>query len=147
MNVWLIRLSMTATLDRGLAVRFSETALSRRPCPGHRPAGRHAQRCSVAGEAGAVARRRLAEDPAERTAEGAQAVESDLEADLGHGAVGLAQQLHCALHAAALQVAMRALAERRPELTAEVGRRDVCDARQARDVERLGERAVHRVAG
>src|SRR5258708_1589618 len=122
MNVWLIRLSMAATLDPGLAVRFSETALSRRPRPGHRPAGRHAQGCSVAGEARAIARRRLAEDPAERAAEGAQAVESDLEADLGHGAVRLTQQLHRALHATALQVAVRALAERRPELAAEVCR-------------------------
>ena len=79
-------------------------------------------------------------------AERAEAVESDVEADLGHGTVGLAQQLHRTLHPAALQVAVRRLAKRRPELAAEVRRRDVRDARERRHVERLRKRTVHRVA-
>src|SRR5437762_315262 len=105
---------MAATLDDGSRARFSVSALSRgcarraRPC--HGPACRHGQRGAGVAHAGAVCRGRLAHDRTERTAEGAQAVEPDVEADLGHGALRLAQQLHRALDAAALQVAMLWLA-------------------------------------
>src|SRR5712691_7960225 len=106
MKVWLIRLSMHATLKEACAVRFSEPALlSRRTHPRHRPACGHEQRGSRAGEARAVLRGRLADDRAKRAAERAQAVEAHVEADLGDRPLGLAQQLHRALHAAALQVA------------------------------------------
>src|SRR4051812_16330047 len=120
MKVWLIRLIMGATLVARGAARFSETALSGRPHPGHRPARRYPQGGAVPGEPRPVRRRRLAHDVAERPAERAEAVEADVEADLGHGRVGLAQQLHRALNPTALEVAVRRLAERRPELAAEV---------------------------
>src|SRR5258705_12251161 len=101
---------MAATLDHGSAARFSVSARYRAFAhgarPRHGPASRHWQRDSGVAEAGAVGRRRLAHDGTERTAERAQAVEPHVEADLGHGALGLAQQLHGALDAAALQVAV-----------------------------------------
>ena len=46
----------------------------------------------------AIVRRRLADDVAERPAEGAQAGKADVEADVGDAAVGLAQQEHRALN-------------------------------------------------
>ena len=77
-----------------------------------------------------------------------EAGEADVEADLGDAAVGLAQQEHRPLDPAALQVAVRRLAERRPEGADEVRLGDdMRDAGQRRDVERLGVGAVHRVAG
>ena len=96
---------------------------------------------------GAVLLRRLAHDVAEGAAEGAQAGEADGHADVGDRAVGRAQQRHRALDPAALQVAVRGLAERRPEGPDEVRLRHVRDPRQRRDVERVGELPVHRVAG
>src|ERR1700728_4124378 len=138
MKVWLIRLSMGATLNRGVAARYSESALlPGRAQPRHRPAGRHAQRSADARETRAVCRGRLTDDLAEGAGERAKAVESDVQADLGDRKAGFAQQLHRTLHPAALEVAMRCLAERSPELTAEVRRRDVCDTRKRRHVQRL----------
>src|SRR3954454_24338008 len=96
--------SMAATLTRGPRLRFSETARSR---PGHRKAVRDRQRH----RAQPVLRRRLPDDRAEGPAERPEAGEAGVEADLGHAAVGLAQQEHRALHAPALEVAMRRLAE------------------------------------
>src|SRR5579871_472695 len=138
---------MGARLDGSAAFRYSESALlPGRAKPRHRPAGRYAQRRAVAGETLAVFRARLAHDRAERASECAEAVESDVEADLGYGKVRLAQQLHRALHPAALKVAVRRLAKRRPELAAEVRRGDVGDTCERRHVEWLRERTVHRVA-
>ena len=51
------------------------------------------------------------------------------------------------LDPAALQVAVRGLAERRLEHPDEVGRGHVGHGRETGDVERLRERSVHRVAG
>src|SRR3954463_1384161 len=92
--------SMRATLTARPPLFFSETARSRHR---HREARRHGHR----GRPGAVGARRGADDRAERPAEGPEAVEADVEADLGHAAVGLYEQEHRPLHAAALQVAMR----------------------------------------
>src|SRR6476660_8462803 len=98
-------LSMAVTLVAPSTVGFSETARSR---PRHGEAVR-----DVVGDAArAVAGGRLADDGAEGAAEGAQAREADVEADLGHAAVGLHEQEHRALDAPALQVAVRRLAER-----------------------------------
>src|SRR6202035_6087375 len=113
--------------------------------PRHRPAGRHAQ-SAVSGETFAIYRRWLPHDPAERATERAEAVESDVEADLGEGPIRFAQQLHCTLDPPPLQVPMWRLAERRAKLAAEVRRRGVGHARERRDVERLREPAIHRVA-
>src|ERR1700690_4121142 len=138
---------MGVTLDGGVAACYSESALlPGRAQPRHRPAGRHAQRGAVAVETRAVCRGRLTDDLAEGASECAEAVESDVEADLGYGTVGFAQQLHRTLHPAALQVAVWRLAKRRPELAAEVRRRDVSDTCKRRHVERLRERTVHHVA-
>jgi hypothetical protein len=61
-------------------------------------------------------------------------------------AIALAQQEHRALDAAALQVAVRRLAERRAEGADEVRLGHVGDGGQRAHVERLRVRAVHRVA-
>src|SRR6266480_2890457 len=95
---------LLAVLDEG----FSETARSH---PGHREACRRVDDRA----AGAIVRRRHADDFAERPAEGAEAVEADVEADVGDAAPGLAQHEHRALDAPALQIAMRSLAERGAE--------------------------------
>src|SRR5438067_13699098 len=148
MKVWLIRLDMAVTLDDCPPGRFSEPALlSCRAHPRHRPTGRHEQRGALAGEARAVLRGRLADDRAKRAAERAQAVEAHVEADLGDRARGLTQELHSPLHAAALQVAVRRLAESGAELAAEVRRGYLGDARERLHIERRGEGAVDRVAG
>src|SRR5438552_5871180 len=147
MKVWLIRLDMAVTLDDGLAGRFSEPALlSRRARPRHRPARRHEQGGALAGEARPVLRGRLADYRAKRATERTQAVEADVEADLGDRTRGLTQELHRTLDAAALQVAVRRLAEGGAELAAEVRRGYVRDARERLHVERRGEGAVDRVA-
>src|SRR4051794_41122794 len=103
-------LNMGSNLTALRPVGFSETARSPPDHPEARrdvvPGARHAL---------AIPRRRLADDVAEGAAERAQAREADVEADLGDAAVGLGQQRHRALHAAALQVAVRCLAERRAE--------------------------------
>ena len=92
-------------------------------------------------------RRRLADDLAERAAEGAQAGEADVEADVGDAAVRLAQQEHGAFYPSPLEVPVRRLAEDRSEGADEVRLRDMGDRGDRLDVERLGVGAVHRVAG
>src|SRR5215831_15057531 len=86
---------------------FSETATSgryrrRRPRSGvrHLEAVGHDDRPMAA----AVARRRLPDDFAERPAEGTQAGEADIEADIGDAALGLPQKEHRALDAPPLQI-------------------------------------------
>src|SRR5262249_12865205 len=95
----------------------------------------------------AVARRRLPDDLPERPAEGPEAGEADVEADVGDAAVGLPQQEHRALYPPPLQVAVRRLAEHGAEAAAEVRRGDVGYRRDGTKVERLGVGAVHRIAG
>src|SRR3954462_4807142 len=98
-----VMLSMVVTLVALPTLGFSETARSR-PCHG-KAVG------DVVGDAAlAVAGGRLAHDAAERAAERAEAREADVEANLGHAAVGLDEQEHRALDAAPLEVAMRRLA-------------------------------------
>ena len=115
----------------------------------HRPHGRHL--VAVGREhrpiPKPVFRRRLAHDLPERAAEGPQAVEADIEADVGHAAVGLAQPEHRAFDSPPLQVAVRRLTENGPEGTDEVRLGDVGHRGHCADVERLGVGAVHRVAG
>jgi hypothetical protein len=82
-----------------------------------------------------------------RPTERAEAAEPDIEADIGDAAVRRSQQEHRALDAAALQIAVRCLAERVAERADEVRRRHLRDLREARDAERLGKRAIHGVPG
>ena len=56
-------------------------------------------------------RRGLADHLAEGAAERPQAGEADVEADVGHAAIGPAEQVHGALHPAPLQVPVRGLTE------------------------------------
>src|SRR3954465_13260264 len=100
---------MGATLIGRARSRFSETAGSR---PRLGEAGRRRWRGA---HPLAERRGRLADDLLERAAERAQAGEPDLEADVGDAQVALAQRSHGAFDAAALQVAVRRLAERRAE--------------------------------
>src|ERR1700683_3487840 len=94
-----------ATLTRPSPIRFSVCAdcLPGGARPGHGEAGRD-PKCggALAAETLAVLGRRLAHDVPERAAEGAEAVEADLEAHVRGRVVGLAQKLHRALDAAAL---------------------------------------------
>src|SRR5215210_2331481 len=125
MKVWVSALNMATTLGLARLPRFSETAvlvaMARRPRPRHDDAGRDVSRGAGAGAPGvAVGRGRHPEHAAERAAEGAEAREPHLEADLRHGPLGLAQQRHRALEPAALQVTVRRLAERPLERPDEV---------------------------
>ena len=95
----------------------------------------------------AIARRRLAHDLSEGTAEGAEAREGDVEADVGDAPIALAEQEHGALDPSADKVAVRSLAEDRTETPAEMGRRDVGNRRHRADIQGLGVRAVHGIAG
>jgi hypothetical protein len=139
---------MGATLVARARPGFSQSARwtvePRRHAAGHarahgRPGRRHG--------ALAVGGRRCPDDVLERAAERAEAREADVEADLAHGPVGLAQERHRPLDPPALQVAVRRLAERRAEAADEVCAREVHRASQGLDVERIGVPAVHRVAG
>src|SRR3954463_9045795 len=96
---------MRARLIRAPRPRFSKTA---RSGPGLGEAGRDGPEIS---RSPAIGRRRLADHVGKRSAERPQAREADVEADLGHAAVALAEQEHRSLDPAALQVAMRCLAE------------------------------------
>src|ERR687894_62903 len=95
---------MGTTLTGRAPARFSETA---RSAPVARDAAGHlAERCG----AGAVGGRRPADDGAERAPERAEAGEADVQADVAHAAVGLAQHEHRPLDAPPLEVAVRRLA-------------------------------------
>src|SRR3954469_19986716 len=107
MAEWVIASNMGATLSAIGSGCFSETARSH---PLHHETAGNRRR---ARRAAAVLRGRLADDRPERPAERAQAAEADVERDLGHARVRLAQQRHGPLDAPPLQVAVRRLAERR----------------------------------
>src|SRR2546428_12666835 len=135
-----IDFNMRPTLPGSRRGGFSKTAWSG---PGHGEARGHGSGYAAA----AIGARRFAHDLAERSTERAQAGEADVEADVGHAPGRLAQQEHRALDTAALQVAVRGLAERRVERADEVRLGYDRDPRQRGKVERLGVGAVHRVAG
>src|SRR5918992_612203 len=111
--------------------RFSKTARSR---PGLREAGKNG---SEVGGPPPVGGQRLADYLGECPTERPETREAHVEADLRHAAVGLPEQEHRTLHTAALQVAMRRLAERGAKDPDEVRLGDVGDPRQGRDVEGL----------
>src|SRR5690242_880395 len=104
----LMLLSMGRTLDARAPLGFSKTAGSR---PRHPKARRRPVNLGVL----AILGRRAADDLPERPAERAEAHEAHVERDLRDAVVALAQHEHRPLDASALQVAMRGLAERRPE--------------------------------
>src|ERR1051326_8143481 len=84
----------------------------------------------------------LRESPAERP----EARKRDIEADVGHAAIGFAEKEHRSLDAAPLEVAVRCLAENVTKTAAEVCRRDVGDRGDGTYVERLGVRPIHGLA-
>src|SRR4029077_1625965 len=120
--------------------RFSKTAGSG---PGHREAGGGVHHIAPRAVVGGV----HADDVAKGAAEGPEAAESDVEADVGDVVARFAQEEHGALDPAALQVAVRRLAESRSERADKVSFGDACHPRQGGDVQRLGVGAVHGVAG
>jgi hypothetical protein len=129
---------------------FSKTARSR----GHsrrkpRPRLRHLEtvRCLDWRVAQTVARRRFANDLAERAAEGSKAREADIEADVSDASVRLAEQEHRPLDPPSLEVPVRCLPERGAEASAEVELREVGDGGHGADVQGLRVGAVHGVAG
>src|SRR2546423_3351624 len=128
------------TLDDVARPVFSKTA---RSCPGHREAGRD----GLDRPALAVDGRRLADDLLKAAAEGAQAVEANVEADVRHAAVGRPQQEHRPLDPAALKVAVWSLAEGRAKGSDEVRLRDVGDLSEGGHVEGLGVGTVHGITG
>src|ERR1700719_2754887 len=114
---------------------LSKTAGSR-PC--HRDAGRRGYDLGTR----SIRQRRLANDVMERAAESAQARETNLHADVGHRSLRFAQHEHGALDPAALQVAMRRLAERSTKGPDVMSFRDVGNLGQAGDVETLRVRQI-----
>jgi len=117
---------------------FSKTARSR---PRHHEARRHGRHLPAQPER----RRRFTHDHLKCPAERAEAVEADVEADVGDAAIRGTQQKHRALDAAALQIAVRRLAEGLAKPADEVRLRDARDLCEARDAQRLGKRPVHRI--
>src|SRR6476646_36494 len=132
---------MRLTLVDRTRSRFSETARSR---PGSGKAGGDGSQ--VRGSL-PVRRGRFTDDVPEGPAEGAEAAEADIEADLAHARVALPQEEHRSLHAAALQVAMGRFAECGAKGPDEVSLGYVSDPREGRDVEPLRVLAVHCVTG
>lgn len=76
-----------------------------------------------------------------------EAAETHVEADVGHGAVTLAQQKHRPLDTPPLQVPMGRLTEDRAKAAAEMGGRNVGHRRHSAHVERPGVGPVHCVTG
>src|SRR6266498_4258423 len=118
---------------------FSETAGSG---PAHHEARRHRLELAPL----AILRGRDADDLAKRATERSQAAEADVQANVGHTALGLTQQEHRTFDAPPLQIAVRRLAECLFEGADEVRLGDDGDAGQVRNVERLRIGAVHRIA-
>src|SRR6267143_1776227 len=87
---------------------FSKTAWS---CPRHGEASRDGDNRSALAEAGW----RLADDVTEDPAEGAQAAEAHVQADVRHAPVGRPQQEHGPFDPPALEVPVRCLAKRGAE--------------------------------
>jgi hypothetical protein len=141
---------MSLTLRSERRSRFSKTAQLRRLF-GSDPWAHRRKLDAVRRDDGSVshpiARWRFTNDPGEGAAEGAEACEADIEADIGHASLGLAEQEHRALDPPSLEVPMRRLAENAAEAAAEVRGRDMGHGGHRADVERLGVRTVHRVAG
>src|SRR6476620_2280938 len=135
-SVSIVRSGMTVRLGSWGADRFSETArMRRRPGFVHIPCreawSREHHLHAVGRDDRTVSRPvpgwRLADDLPEHPAERPQAGEADVEADVGHAAVGLAEQEHRALDPPPLQIAVRCLSEHTPEAADEMRRRHVSD--------------------
>src|SRR2546423_13663055 len=106
------------TLDDVARPVFSKTA---RSCPGHGEAGRDGLDRSAL----AVDGWRLADDLLKAAAEGTQAVEANVEADVRHPAVGRPQQEHRPLDPAPPEVAVRSPPEGRAKGSDEVRLRGI----------------------
>ena len=104
--------------------------------------------CAAAGGNGRpVGRGRHAVGAREARGERAQALQPDREADVGHRAVGVAQQRRRPLQAAGQQVHVGRDPERAPELPAEVGAREARRGRHVVDPQRIGVAGVGQVLG
>ena len=90
---------------------------------------------------------RHAERATEARCERTDAREADVEADVRDRTVGVAKQLGGALEPSREEVLVRRLAERPPELSAEVCGREASCARECRHIERLSIAGVDQVLG
>ena len=135
-----------ATLITARHVVFSKRAALRPPVGAHH-ARRDQRPVDGRRERGAVGGRRDPERAREAGRERADALQADREADVGDRAVGGAQQRGGALEPPGQQVRVRRLAERAPELAAEVRAREARRAREVVDVERLEVAGVGEVLG
>jgi hypothetical protein len=87
--------------------------------------------------------RHFADNVVESPAERAEAIETNLETNIGYASVCGAQKKHRALDASALQVAVRGLAKRRAERADKVRFRHLRETRESSDTERLSKSAIH----
>src|SRR5882672_8349840 len=104
MNLRGVGLMSYVRLDDVSRPGFSKTA---RSCPRHGEASRDGDNRSAL----AVAGWRLADDVTEDPAEGAQAAEAHVQADVRHAPVGRPQQKHGPFDPTALEVPVRCLAK------------------------------------
>jgi hypothetical protein len=119
---------------------FSETA---RSCPGHDKAGRSLNGLFTL----SVFTGCNPDDVSKRPTERSEAGETDVETDVGHGSVRLAEHEHRAFDASSLEISMGRLSKRPLEGSDEVGLGNACDLRKIRDVERVRVRPVDGVSG
>src|SRR6266566_769940 len=115
--------AVAATLAGAIAVVFSKTAVWR-PGVGLEHTGRNPNACGCRREARPVGGGRHAERSAETRRERPDAAQSDGEADIRDRAVGVPKQRGGTLEPARQEVLVRRLAERAPELPAEVRSRE-----------------------
>src|SRR5438874_2930431 len=127
----MLGLMLDPTLDDVSWFGFSKTARSG-PC--HREAGRDGNDRPPLTVPGWW----LADDVAKDPAEGAQAGEPHIEADVRHAPVGRAQQEHGSFDPPALEVAVWRLAKGGAEGADEVRFRGVGNPGERRQVERVG---------
>jgi hypothetical protein len=83
----------------------------------------------------------------ESPAEGAQAAETDIEADVCYAPVGDPQEKHRALDAPALKIAVRGFSKRRAEGADKVRFRHLRNPRESWKAERFRKRPIHRIPG
>src|SRR5205814_10714951 len=112
-----------------------------------RPGHREAVGDGLDGPTLAIGARGLADDIPKDPAERTQAAEADVEADVGHTAIGRPQQVHGALDPATPEIAVRGRVKGCPKGSDAVRLRYVSHPGEGGDVERLRVGSVHRIAG
>jgi len=135
-----IALYMDNNLRLAHAFRLSKSARSH---PGLHEAVGNRRHAPAATERG----RRLADNLGKGAAEATKTGESDLHADICHGAVGGAEQVYRSFHSPPLQITMRSLPEGLLERTDEVSPRHRGNLTESGHVRVVQVLPVHQVAG